>query len=134
MNRPRFESINVIPFIDIMLVLLAIVLMTATFISQGLIKVSLPEAKTAQDETQSSQQRVEIAIKDDGSLYYNEEPVDRWTLYVRLDELNREDMIILRADRQSAFEHFIAVVDALKERKLENVSIAADRPLGDTTR
>ncbi len=128
MNRQRFESINVIPFIDIMLVLLAIVLMTATFISQGIIKVSLPEAKSAQEESQSEQQRVEIAIKDDGSLYYNDEPVDRWTLYLRLDDLRREDMIILRADRQSAFEHFIAVIDALKERKLENVAIAADQP------
>ncbi|OYV24794.1 MAG: energy transducer TonB, partial [Halothiobacillus sp. 20-54-6] len=44
----RFDQINVIPFIDIMLVLLAIVLTTATFIAQGEISVNLPEAKSAQ--------------------------------------------------------------------------------------
>ena len=126
MNRQRFESINVIPFIDIMLVLLAIVLMTATFITQGLIKVSLPEAKTAQPDSISSQ-RTEIAIEADGTIYFNRERVDRWTLFIRLDDLSREEAIILRTDRKAAFEDFITVVDALKERKLENVSIAADR-------
>lgn len=41
----RFDQINVIPFIDIMLVLLVMVLTTATFIKQGIIPVDLPEAK-----------------------------------------------------------------------------------------
>lgn len=41
----RFDQINMIPFIDIMLVLLAIVLTTATFVSQGLIEVNLPNAQ-----------------------------------------------------------------------------------------
>ena len=41
----KFDQINVIPFIDIMLVLLAIVLMTATFIAQGKIDVNLPTSK-----------------------------------------------------------------------------------------
>ncbi len=40
----RFDQINVIPFIDIMLVLLAIVLTTATFISQGRLDINVPTA------------------------------------------------------------------------------------------
>ena len=43
----RFDSINVIPFIDIMLVLLVMVLTTATFIRQGIINVDLPTTKGA---------------------------------------------------------------------------------------
>ena len=42
----KFDQINVIPFIDIMLVLLAILLMTATFIAQGKIDVNLPTSKS----------------------------------------------------------------------------------------
>jgi len=44
-QHKKFDSINVIPFIDIMLVLLVMVLTTATFIKQGVIPVALPEAK-----------------------------------------------------------------------------------------
>ena len=42
----KFDEINIIPFIDIMLVLLAIVLVTASFISQGKIKVNVPKASS----------------------------------------------------------------------------------------
>ena len=42
-SHKKFDSINVIPFIDIMLVLLVMVLTTATFIKQGVIPVNLPE-------------------------------------------------------------------------------------------
>ena len=53
-------QINVIPFIDIMLVLLAVVLTTATFVAQGVIPVSLPEATSA-DELQRNRP-IEITI------------------------------------------------------------------------
>lgn len=46
----RFDSINVIPFIDIMLVLLVMVLTTATFIKQGIIPVDLPQAKASEQK------------------------------------------------------------------------------------
>lgn len=42
----KFDEINIIPFIDIMLVLLAIVLITASFISQGKIQVNVPKASS----------------------------------------------------------------------------------------
>jgi len=45
--RKRFDEINVIPFIDIMLVLLVMVLTTATFIKQGVITVEFPEAASS---------------------------------------------------------------------------------------
>ncbi|MDR1912797.1 MAG: biopolymer transporter ExbD [Helicobacteraceae bacterium] len=125
MRLKRIDSINVIPFIDIMLVLLAIVLTTATFISQGAIKVALPEAKTTLPQTPAQgQKRVEIAINESDEFFMDKEPVNFYTLLIRLDSMNRADMIIIRADKESRFSSFIKLVDALKERKLENVSIA----------
>lgn len=47
-TQKKFDQINVIPFIDIMLVLLVMVLTTATFIKQGVIPVDLPEASSAE--------------------------------------------------------------------------------------
>ncbi|MDR2151554.1 MAG: biopolymer transporter ExbD [Helicobacteraceae bacterium] len=125
MRLKRIDSINVLPFIDIMLVLLAIVLTTATFIAQGAIKVALPEAKTTQAQSPSQgQKRVEIAIDENGEFFLDKEAVNFYTLLMRLDSMDRADMIIIRADKESRFSQFIKLVDALKERKLENVSIA----------
>jgi biopolymer transport protein ExbD len=126
MRLKRIDTINVLPFIDIMLVLLAIVLTTATFISQGAIKVALPEAKTAQPQAPSGgQKRYEIAINENGEFFIDKEQVNFYALLMRLESISRADMIIIRADKLSRFENFIKLVDALKERELENVAIAA---------
>lgn len=128
MKLKKIESINVLPFIDIMLVLLCIVLITASFISSGVIKVVLPEANASIPITPSSgQSKIEITINENGEFFFNSEPVNFYTLLLRLDYLRREDMIIIRADRSSRFENFIELIDALKERSLENVSIAAQK-------
>ena len=64
----KFDQINVIPFIDIMLVLLAIILMTATFIAQGKIDVNLPISK-APTKLHSEDTLKLITIDKDG-IYY----------------------------------------------------------------
>ena len=63
MRLPRRDGLNIVPFIDIMLVLLCIVLSVSTFIAQGLIKVDLPSSKTA---TKSDEIK-EITIKENRS-------------------------------------------------------------------
>ncbi|GHV02251.1 biopolymer transport protein ExbD [Campylobacterota bacterium] len=126
MRLKKIDSINVLPFIDIMLVLLAIVLTTATFIAQGTIKVALPDAKNAHSELpHNGQKRIEIAINENGEFFFNQELVNFYTLLTRIDALNPSDMIVVRADRSSRFEDFLKLVDELKTRNLENVSIAA---------
>ena len=51
MDEKEFDYINVIPFIDIMLVLLTIVLTTSTFIARGAIQIELPKASKNQVDT-----------------------------------------------------------------------------------
>ena len=69
----RFDSINVIPFIDIMLVLLVMVLTTATFIKQGVIPVDLPEAKTSQKEDVKNE--VVVYVNAQGEMFFEKEKV-----------------------------------------------------------
>lgn len=71
----KFDDINIIPFIDIMLVLLAIVLITASFISQGKIKVNLPQAKSTV-EVQADDMAKLLAITKNGDVYVNDKPMD----------------------------------------------------------
>ena len=69
----RMDQINVIPFIDIMLVLLAIVLTTATFIVEGRLQIRLPAA-TSQTPPPAVE-RVEIAVDAAGGLFLGGEPL-----------------------------------------------------------
>ena len=82
MKLQKYDSINVIPFIDVLLVLLAIVLLTSTFITKGIIPVNLPDSKNA--SKLKSDKEVVIVINNQGELKMrnNEEVID-----VNIDEL-----------------------------------------------
>ena len=72
----KFDEINIIPFIDIMLVLLAIVLVTASFISQGKIQVNVPKATTTQNVKADDLAKL-ITITADNQFYFNDKPTDK---------------------------------------------------------
>ncbi|MDJ0740942.1 MAG: biopolymer transporter ExbD [Gammaproteobacteria bacterium] len=115
---------NVIPFIDVMLVLLAIVLTTATFVAEGRIPVDLPTAPSA-DPPQAAV-AVEIAITADGALHIDGRRQQRAAFVHRLATLEPQTRLLLRVDAAVAFRHFVAVVDALKAAGLRNVSIVTE--------
>ncbi len=117
----RMDTINVIPFIDVMLVLLAIVLTTATFLAEGRLPIRLPKASAANPAEVT--QRVEIAVGADGTYYLDAAPLGLEPLGERLAILDPQTAIALRVDAQARFEQFVAVVDILKARGLERVSI-----------
>ena len=122
----RFDSINVIPFIDIMLVLLTIVLTTATFIAQGKLSIDLPEAES--QTSISDKTGVEIAIDQDEALFYNEETLSLDDLRKRLAELETSTPIVLRVDNDVPFDRFVSVVDILKQYRLDSLSILTRAP------
>jgi biopolymer transport protein ExbD len=127
----RMDQINVIPFIDIMLVLLAIVLTTATFIAEGRLQIRLP---VAQDQATSAPVKpVEIAIDAEGAVFFGTDalgvgPEGLAALGGRLDTLAPETPIELRVDAQARFERFVGVVDRLKARGLDRLTILTRRP------
>ena len=127
----RMDQINVIPFIDIMLVLLAIVLTTASFITEGRLQIRLPSA--AVKPLAAPEQPLEIAVEAGGALYLNAEPLGVGDaglalLDARLAGLGSATPVVLRVDAAARFEQFVAVVDRLKTRGLERLSILARRP------
>ena len=125
----RFDQINMIPFIDIMLVLLAIVLTTASFISQGLIAVDLPKAEQS-EQAPGNEMAVEIAINAQNQLFFDGNLVTAEQLAERLKPhaAHAETMpIILRVDKAAAFEYFIQVVDVLKAGHFDRLSIQTEQ-------
>ena len=122
------SHMNVIPFIDVMLVLLAVVLTTATFVAQGKIPVVLPNAEQA--EALPDRQSMELTLDSTGQLYLAELPIDLDQLDERLVDAGPETHFLLRVDEATAFRHFVAVVDLLKSRAMENLSIVTKQGSG----
>ncbi|HIQ14245.1 MAG TPA: biopolymer transporter ExbD [Leucothrix sp.] len=117
----RFESINVIPFIDIMLVLLAIVLTTATFVVSSKLDINVP--KSSSEETINNDKVVEIAIDKQSIIYYDETKIDAETLKQKLSLLEKTTPINVRVDSSVGFGKFIEVLDLFKQFQLDKFSI-----------
>jgi biopolymer transport protein ExbD len=127
-----FDQINVIPFIDIMLVLLTIVLTTASFVSQGLIEVTLPEAETAEVATTSAEGKsVEISVDVNQNIYFSEEKVSKDILEEKLKALKKDTAITLRVDESATFKNFVFIVDLLKKYKLDKLSVLTRKQTGN---
>ncbi len=121
MRRERFDKMNVVPFIDIVLVLLVIVLATATFVTNKTINVDLPSASSKKNEEKKS---IHIAIDKEGKYFYNKESLTLEVIKERLKELDpKEDLISLHMDKESAFQYFVALIDILKAKEFKNISI-----------
>ncbi len=111
-NFKRFDQINVIPFIDIMLVLLVMVLTTATFIKQGVIPIDLPEAKATQKE--DTKKEVTVYVNAKGEMFYGKEKVNLAQLEEKLSKISKKQTVVLRSDKESKFQDFVSVMDILK--------------------
>lgn len=115
---PKKEPLNIVPFIDIMLVLLAMVLSVSTFIAKGEIPIALPESRSAQAPLKNSN---EVLIQVTGEEATHEE-IDE-----RLRGISRDVRLVLRIDRTTRFEHFIRLLDMIKGVHHENFVIAAEK-------
>ncbi len=120
-NFKKFDQINVIPFIDIMLVLLVMVLTTATFIKQGIIPVDLPEAKASAKE--DVKKEVTVYVNAKGELFFEKEKVDLASLEKKLSAISKKQTVVLRSDKASKFQDFVSVMDILKRLGHEQLYI-----------
>ncbi|MDD2949438.1 MAG: biopolymer transporter ExbD [Sulfuricurvum sp.] len=126
MRMKRIDTINVIPFIDIMLVLLVMVLTTATFIRTGLIPVDLPEAKGTAAEHKPSEMK--LTIKKDGTLWIDEKTqVSLEQFEQRVSEGGKNMTVVLYSDKEAAFQNFVGVMDVLKRLGHEQLYIVTDK-------
>ncbi|WQY22393.1 TonB system transport protein ExbD [Helicobacter pylori] len=122
----RGDGLNVVPFIDIMLVLLAIVLSISTFIAQGKIKVSLPNAKNAEKSQPNDQKVVVISVDEHDNIFVDDKPMNLEALSAVIKQTDPKTLIDLKSDKSSRFETFISIMDILKEHNHENFSISTE--------
>jgi biopolymer transport protein ExbD len=118
------DQINVIPLVDVMLVLLVIVLTTATFISSGQIPVNLAKAKEVGDRKDAP---IVITLTADGALFLNDRALPEGGLQGALTAESRESAVVVRADKVTLLERFVSVVDEVRGLGFQQVSLEVIR-------
>lgn len=110
-STSRVQSeINMVPLIDVMLVLLVIFIVTAPLLTHA-VKINLPQASSALNEIKPK--HVSLAIDDNGAMFWNGERIERGALKARLDHLGRtapETELHLRADKHTQYQALAEVM------------------------
>ncbi|SUO93181.1 TonB system transport protein ExbD [Suttonella ornithocola] len=123
----KFDQINVIPFIDIMLVLLAIVLLTASFAHNGKIDVTLPSADNADPVETETLPKV-ITVNADSQYYLDDQALTLEALATAIQHWEKNQPILLKLDKNTPFENFVTLTERLKAYQLTNISVLTTTP------
>ncbi len=125
MKLKKYDSINVIPFIDVLLVLLAIVLLTSTFISRGIIHISLPNASNA--DNLKPDKEIILVIQENGEILFENKIEILENVEKIILQSSKETPIHINTDKNTKFESFVQVLDMLKKHNYSNVSIVTKK-------
>ncbi len=126
MEEKEFDYINVIPLVDVMLVLLTIVLTTSTFIATGVIPVDLPKASKNSADTLKTRL---VEIDRNRIVYFDSEPMSLDGLKESLKPLDRDVPLLIRADREIALQVFVDVIDTIKNLEFKRVSLQTEEKI-----
>ncbi|MCZ7561204.1 MAG: biopolymer transporter ExbD [Burkholderiaceae bacterium] len=122
MDDGEIGEINVVPLVGVMLVLLTIVLTTATFVVNGRIPVDLARAGAVEPAQAAP---LVLSLTHEQRLYLNDLPVD--DLAAALGSQPRSLPIVVRADGRLALSQFVELVDRVKAMGFERVSLEVRR-------
>ena len=123
------SEINMVPLIDIILVVLIIFMVTAPALIKPSVEVSLPEASSADETTPSL---LNISITADGSVQLNNESVDEESaksLSRTEVERNPDVQAVIIADRDLPYGQVIKVLDWIKSTGVKNFAVTTDKPV-----
>ena len=125
----KFDEFTIIPFIDIMLVLLAVVLITASFISQGKIQVNVPKASTAVAFKSDDLAKL-LTVTSDKQLYFTDKPISQDALEAESARWNKDQKVTLKIDAEASFQDFVTITDMLAKNDIKNVAIVSMKDKG----
>ena len=124
-TETSLSDINIVPFVDVVLVLLIIFMITAPILQSG-IEVDLPKTRTVKEITED---RLVITIDRSQRVYLGNEPVNIHQLGQLLHARMRNpetDAVFLRCDETVPFGSFATVVDELRQSGIQNVSVVTE--------
>jgi biopolymer transport protein ExbD len=124
-SAPMAE-INMVPLIDVMLVLLVIFIVTAPLLTHS-VKIELPKASSTPNLTKPD--NIQLGIKADGTVYWNGERVDKSALATRMAAaaaLDPRPELHIRADRTTEYQQVAAIMSAAAKAGLMKIGFITD--------
>ncbi len=116
-------EINMTPFVDIVLVILVIFMVTATFVTQGKIPLNLPQATNAENHKED-QKPITLSLSETGELYYDDVALSIDDLDTKMAQIGEKDPhIVLRSDAKTPFEYVVKVIDICKKHHISTFAI-----------
>lgn len=130
-TQTSLSDINMVPFIDVVLVLLIIFMITAPILQSG-IEVDVPKTHTVKEILE---QRLVVTIDKNQLVYLGDDPVNVHQLPVRIRKQQKRptDAVYLRADQTVPFGAFASVIDELRVSGITNISIVTE-PINEQRR
>ena len=133
-RRKRMSEINVVPYIDVMLVLLVIFMVTAPLLTQG-VKVELPQAESRNIETKGQEPLI-VSVDKQGQFFLNigdkpDQPLDAKNLAGRIQAVLRhrqDSTVYVKGDRNVPYGEVVQVMALLKQSGVEHVGLVTRLP------
>jgi biopolymer transport protein TolR len=127
-NRRLLSEINVTPFVDVMLVLLIIFMVTAPMMMQG-VDVNLP--KTTTQPIRTEEERLVVTITAKQQIYLNEYQITLDSLVKKLEAIYRNQpdrAVFLRADRSVPYGFVVEVMAAVRRSGIVRIGMVTEPP------
>ena len=130
-TQTSLSEINMVPFVDVVLVLLIIFMITAPILQSG-IEIDVPKTKTMRDVNQD---RIVVSIDKSQRVYLGNDPINIHQLgpKVKSQLKDTKQSVFLRCDEKVPFGIFASVVDTLRVSGVNNISIVTE-PLTERAR
>ena len=133
-KKKRMSEINVVPYIDVMLVLLVIFMVTTPLLTQG-VKVALPQAQATPIKSEAQEPLI-VSVDKRGRYFLNvgdnaHKPLSNRVLVTRVKAVmrhRRDNTVYVKGDRQVAYGRVVSVMAALKRAGVEQVGLVTRMP------
>jgi biopolymer transport protein TolR len=126
-DRPIMSEINVTPFVDVMLVLLIIFMVTAPMMTQG-IDVKLPESSAQAIPTE--EERLVVTVNKDRNIYINDYSVGLEVLGTKLAAMyqnqQRHQGVFLRADESIPYGFVVQVMGVIRQAGIDQIGMVTE--------
>jgi biopolymer transport protein ExbD len=135
-NRSEEPEINLIPFIDVLLVVLIFLMLTTTYSKFTELKVNLPVADA--EKLHDNPREIVVAVSSEGRYAINKKQIDSRSVAVLSAELSgaaggaKDPVVVVSADANAAHQSVINVMDAARRAGLSRLTFATQSSAGSS--
>lgn len=122
--RRRKAEINIVPLVDVLIVLIFFFLVSMQFRNMATLNIVLPKIETAGKSRMLEQ--IEIGISPEGQFYYNGEPLTKQQIEAAIKlaaNFNKDTLVLILADEESYLKHITFVMDTCRKAGLDKIRL-----------